>query len=184
MRHPSTIILTLVVVLLGLYLFLVELPNGDKQSNDVPVPAPLLSLAGLKVTGITLKNSDRTEIVLTHLPDDPKAPWRIVKPIEAVADSTKVAAFLAHLRALVGSRKVEEHPDGVAPYGLAPPAYTILIAVNQTDAEALDIGAENLDKTERYAQKGPGSPVWLIPAEIGRFLNTDIQSWTAAEQAP
>jgi hypothetical protein len=172
-----------VLFLLGLYLLFVELPAGDRSDDGAPTSERLFSFLEAAVTGITIQKSDGSRIVLSHTPEHPDTPWRIMEPVEAVADSARAGALLSHLVSLVGSRKVEEQPTDVAPYGLSPPAYTILIAINQVDTEVLDIGAFNLDRTERYAREGVGSPVWLIPSAINPFLDGDVKSWTAAERS-
>ncbi len=183
MKHRGTLVLIFVLLLLGLYLLFIELPAGNGPDDGAPASERLFSFSETAVTGIAIQKSDGSRIVLSHTPEHPDTPWRIVEPVEGVADSARAAALLSHLVSISGSRKVEAQPADISPYGLSPPAYTLLISIGQVDTEVLDIGAENLDRTERYAHKGIGSPVWLIPSAITQFLNTDAKGWTAAERS-
>jgi hypothetical protein len=172
--------LSATLMLLLLYLFTVEIPRGKKEEVAVPNP-PLLSFSPETVTRLTLRKIDSDDIVLARSSAAPDDLWRLTAPIDAAADPVAVASFLSQVSELRASKTVDAEPEGVKPYGLDPPAYTLLMAVDGADPgvdqELLDIGVENPNQMGHYARKGIGSPVWIVPSGLVSFFERGPDEW-------
>ena len=81
MRFRSTIVLILLLIGLGAYVYWVEVPKSQEEAKKKTI----LDFKPDDVTAVSLVYSDR-EIVVKKSGDE----WRLTKPIDAAADSTTV----------------------------------------------------------------------------------------------
>lgn len=181
MRFKATIVLSLVLILLGGYLYYIEIP-GEKKKQEAEVKQKrLYSFSQSAVTNLTIQNSKGEAIDFLHEPADPDNPWRITHPVEALANDAAASALTSQLERLESSRIVEEKSQDLKEFGLDPPAYSVIITLNRTDTELLEVGNENLTGNEVYVRKGAGTPVYLVPASIKKSLNKDLVGWRRQE---
>src|SRR5262245_60679101 len=81
MRVRTTIVLLLMLISVGAYVYWVEYPKAEEEGKK----KTLFDIKADDVTEVTLVYPDR-EIALKKSGDD----WRLTKPIEAAADSVTV----------------------------------------------------------------------------------------------
>ncbi|TAK00571.1 MAG: DUF4340 domain-containing protein [Candidatus Manganitrophaceae bacterium] len=181
MRFKATIFLSLVLVLLGGYLFYVELPGEKKKQEAEVMQKRLYSFSPSAITNLTIQSANGASIDFLHEPADPDNPWRITHPVEALANDAAASALASQLERLESTRLVEEKSEDLKEFGLDPPAYMVIITLHRTDTEILEVGSENLTGNEVYVRKGAGTPVYLVPVSIKKSLNKDLAGWRRQE---
>ncbi len=183
MRFKGTIFLTILLILLGAYLYFVELP-GDAKKRDAEIKkAKLFSFEMSEITRVRIKSA-KNNIELEYFPDHPTNPWRIFDPIETVANERagdEIAGFLTELKA---SRLVEEKPTNLKDFGLDPPLYTVIITLQKNDTEIVEVGGPNLTGSDVYVRIGEGTSLYLMRAGIKEVLNKDLMGWRRQEIFP
>ncbi|MDC4223886.1 MAG: DUF4340 domain-containing protein [Candidatus Manganitrophus sp.] len=181
MRFKATIFLSLVLVVLGGYLYYIEGP-GEKKKQEAEIQEKrLYSFSQSAITNITLQKADGTSIDFLHEPADPDNPWRITHPVEAIANDAAASALASQLERLESSRMIDEKVEDLKEFGLDPPVYSVIVTLNRTDTEILEVGSENLTGNQVYVRKGVGTPVYLAPVSIKQTLNKELKDWRRQE---
>lgn len=183
MRFKATIVLTFVLILLGAYLIYFEIPGAEKKRASEIAAKKLFAFSQSEITAITIQKPDGF-IELEHFPDHPLNPWRLNRPVSMVANERNAGALASQLEQLQSTRLVEVKPAELKEFGLAPPAYTVIITLNQADTEILEIGTENLTGTDVYVRKGEGTSLYLVPAGIKKAVDKDLNEWRRRELFP
>ena len=183
MRFKGTIFLSALLALVGLYLFYVELPEGEKKEQAALNKGKLYAFTENDITRMIIQRADG-EIELEHFPGHPSTPWRIFRPVETVADANAADELASRLVALKASRLVEAKPDELKNFGLDPPVYTVIMTLPDNDTELLEIGGPNLTGSDLYVKKGMGTSLYLAPAGIQRSLDKDLFAWRRKEIFP
>jgi hypothetical protein len=182
-RFKATIFLSFVLILLGAYLLYVEIPGGEKKKEAEIQAKKIFSFPQVDITALTIRRPDG-EIELEHFPDHPDDRWRISRPVSTVADERAASGLASQLESLQSTRLVEAKPTELKEFGLDPPAYTVIITLNQINTEILEIGSENLTGSEVYVRKGEGTSLYLVPAAIKQPLGKGLKEWRRRELFP
>jgi hypothetical protein len=182
-RFKATIFLSFVLILLGAYVIYVEIPGGEKKKEAEITAKKLYSFSQSEITALMIRQPDG-EIELEHFPDHPDDRWRISRPVSTVADERAASSLASQLERLESTRLVEAKPTELKEFGLDPPAYTVIITLNQVDTEILEIGTENLTGSEVYVRKGEGTSLYLVPAGIKQPLGKGLKEWRRRELFP
>lgn len=183
MRFKGTIFLTLLLILLGVYLYLIELPSEKKKTDVLLQEGKLYNFELHEISRLTVRNP-QGEMEIEYFPGHPASPWRIFHPIETIADQNAANELAMRLMNLKFSRLVEALPTELKDFGLDPAPYRVLITLNQTNTEILEIGGENLTGSDVYVRKGEGTSLYLVPAGIKELLNKDLTAWRQREIFP
>lgn len=183
MRFKGTIFLTFFLILLGFYLYMVELPSDQKKREARFKEGKLYAFEMHEISRLTL-TSPQGEIELEYFPGHPKAPWRIFHPVETIANQSAASELGRRLMNLTFKRIVEAKPTELKDFGLDPAQYRVIITLNQTDTEILEIGDANLTGTDVYVRLGEGTSLYLVPASIKQLLNKDLMAWRQREVFP
>ncbi len=178
MRFKATLVLGVILLLLGLYLFLVEIPKGESDAKKGA--RRLFTFQSPAIRGLTLYQPNGL-ISFEHDPDHPEAAWRIVQPFETVADDAAVSSLGFLLENIEYSRIVETTPSDLSPFGLVSPGYKLIIAFNPTDTKILEIGDDSVTGSEVYVRTGPGGPIYLVPATIKQAVKKELKEWRRRE---
>lgn len=117
----SVLILFIIAVGLGLYVWLVDMPTGQKQVETARAAKKLVDFQEEDVQALTITSS-RGEVELTREKD---GRWTISKPKALEAESTAVEEFLRTLMLAKVSRVVDESGADLQSYGLINPSMTV-----------------------------------------------------------
>jgi len=161
-RYWPTLILAGVLAGLGLYLYLVELPDRRTEVATATQAKQILSFTEAQITSLTVR-SQSGEVVLTHTLGQP---WTITAPLQTDADQRQVQALIRALVMGKVSRLVETHPASLAPFGLDHPSTVVTVTAGDKQ-ETLSIG-----------DAGPLSSTDLAPKD---FLNRTLLSFRRKE---
>jgi hypothetical protein len=180
-RFKATILLSLVLIALGGYLYLIEIP-GEKKKQEAEIQEKrLYSFSQSAITNMSIQTANGASIDFLHEPADPDNPWRITHPVEAIANDAAASSFASQLERLESSRMIDEKVEDLKEFGLDPPAYTVIITLNRVDTEILEVGNENLTGNQVYVRKGIGTPVYLAPVSIKQTLKKELKEWRRQE---
>ncbi len=183
MRFKGTIFLTILLISLGFYLYMVELPREQKKREIQFKAGKLYNFQLHEVSRVTL-NGPKGDIEFEYFPEHPSTPWRIFHPIETIANQGAAQELGLTLVNLSFDRLVEVKPTELKDFGLDPPQYRVLITLNQNNTEILEIGDENLTGSDVYVRLGAGTSLYLVPANIKQLLNKDLIQWRQREVFP
>ena len=160
MRLRNTVVLAVLFILLGAYIYFFELQKETSKKTE-----RLLSFKEEEVRDIILNYPER-EIRLQR---DARGGWRIVYPMEAAADASAVSAILAALSASEVKRAFEEKPSqmDLQDYGLDKPEVKVLIMLtNGSTLPPVLIGARTPLGNSVYVRRGADGGVILTDASI------------------
>lgn len=160
MRLRNTVVLAILFILLGAYIYFFELQKETSKKTE-----RLLSFKEEEVQGVVLNYPDR-EIRLQR---DARGRWRLVYPLEAAADDSSVGAILSALSAGEVKRAFEEKPSrmDLQDYGLDKPEVKVSITLrNGTALPPILIGARTPVGNSVYVRRGADGGVILTDASI------------------
>jgi hypothetical protein len=153
-KPRNTLVLLLVLLALGAYLWFVERPSQEREAEA----KKLVALKKDDVTGITLTYPDRT-IALTK---NEQGHWRLTKPVEADADDPVVSNMLVAIEQADVSRTLEDVGDKLASYGLAPPEATVDLTLKDGKPfPSLKVGKTTQVGSAAYIQKDDDPKVYI-----------------------
>ena len=172
----------LAVVLGGYYLLFEWIPGGP----DAPVFEPR---AVQESTFVMLKRDTIHKLSIqrqghsfvsqrtTAQPGRTEAEWQTLEPSGAVVTSALVMSFIENLTPNRKISIVNEAPDDLAAYGLAPPASTIVLEGNgQLGTETIFIGSYNPTTTAVYARKDGSPQVVLLGYNVKYYEDLIFQA--------
>jgi len=160
MRGGRSFLILLVLALgIGAYIYFVESrrdPLADDREELLTVDT-----ATVDAIEITPAGGETTRLVKTG------EAWQIVEPITADADESQVTSVLSSLSSLRIERVLEEAPDSVEQFGLAPPQTTVAYRVaGGTDMTRLQLGKRTPTGADLYARVEGNPRVVLIAAYV------------------
>src|SRR5262249_6456438 len=132
----TTCVLAALLAALGLYVYLVEVPGGERQDLARGASARLLPFASAVATELVIQRPDG-RIVCRKV----RGRWRIVAPVRVGPDETTVDRVLEAAPAPPGGRRAEEHPSALAAFGLARPL--ILTVATGGTRHSVQVGRES-----------------------------------------
>ncbi len=156
---------------LGLYLYLVELPERRTEEATATQAKQILAFNEAEITTLTVR-SQSGEVVLTQIPGQA---WTITAPIQTDADQRQVQALLRALVTGKVSRLVEEHPASLTPFGLDRPSTVVTLGTG-TRQETLSIGDAGPLSSTLYVLRASDQAVLLTDLAPKDFLNKTLLS--------
>jgi Domain of unknown function (DUF4340) len=172
-RWRGLLVWAVLLLVLGAYLWLVDLPRERTAQHTAQQADKLLDFDAGAATALVLTTADAT-ISLTK---DRAEAWQILSPLKTAADQAAVRALLSRLSNAGRLRVIDEQPTILARYGLAPPTVSLRITVggieHQVDfGDKSPVGSSAYARvlpaagTGRAAADGASAPVLLVPLEL------------------
>ncbi len=153
MNPRNTLVLLLVLLALGGYLYFVERPSQEREAEE----KKLVSLKKDDVTGLTLTYPDRA----IALEKNAEGQWRLTQPVAADADGPVVNNMLTAIAEADVTRSLDDVGDKLASYGLAPPEGTIALTLKQGSVPPIKIGKTTQVGSAAYLQKDGDPKVYI-----------------------
>ncbi len=175
-RYWPTFILAGVLAGLGLYLYLVELPDERTEVATATQAKQILPFTEAQINALTVRGQSG-EVVLTQTPGQS---WTITAPIQTDADQRQVQALLRALVTGKVSRLVDKHPASLAPFGLDHPS-TIVTLTAGDKQETLSIGDAGPLSSTLYVLRTSDEAVLLTDLAPKDFLNRNLLSFRRKE---
>lgn len=160
-RGRNTAILAAAAAALVAYLYFVE-RHREPAPADLPGgPAGKVfaGIDGSKVEELQIVASSGETTSLKKVGDT----WRLVTPIDAVADQNEATNTASNLATADVQRVVDEQPKDLAPFGLAKPRVTITFRVaGEKTPRTLLLGDKNPAGSDLYAKLPDAPRVFLV----------------------
>ncbi len=161
---------------LGLYLYLIELPEQRHEETTANQAKRILPFDEADITTLTVR-SQSGEVVLTR---SPRQAWAISQPIHTDADQRQVQALLRALVMGTVSRLVEAHPASLTPFGLDQPSTVVTVGTDSRQ-ETLTIGDAGPLSSSLYVLRASDEAVLLTDLAPKDFLNKTLLSFRRKE---
>ncbi|HTN44040.1 MAG TPA: DUF4340 domain-containing protein, partial [Nitrospiria bacterium] len=147
-KFTSTLILAAVLLLLGVYLVVVEIPHRKKAGEAEQNADRLFKFESADVDTVELRYPSG----LIELRKTPEGQWRLTKPLEVDADQREVQSLITTVADVRYTRVVEDQAANLSEFGLAHPNVDITFTLPDR-AERLLIGDDGPMPSTVYIQK-------------------------------
>lgn len=164
-RGRTTLLLLLVAVGLGAYIYFVEMKR-EPSDTEAAADRVFANLDAGTISALTLiaANGDETTVQRDG------AGWRMTAPVETKADATEVGGVTSNLATLDLSRIIDEAPADLAAFGLDVPRIVVGFT-NETGSERLLVGGRTATGGDLYAKLDSSPRVFLIPSWLETSLD-------------
>jgi hypothetical protein len=160
----NALLLLLVCIALGGYVYKYEILEAEKAQKAEAQAKLVFQFGEAPITGVTIIRNDST-IELVQREED----WYLRRPLYHRANSVTVSTLTSSISFAETESVVDEAPDNYATFGLDHPAVT-LIATVETEADTIQLGAENATGNYVYAKR-PGAPEVFLTSK-GMLTNS------------
>jgi hypothetical protein len=104
--------------------------------------------------------------------------WKMVAPLEAKADKTKVNELISVINGAKVKEFLEEAPQDLAKYGLNPPRWRLAFFIGDDRAEkTLLLGDEDTAKSGLNAKRGAMDHVFLVETKLLEKVPKEASDW-------
>ncbi len=162
MRFRSTLILAVVLLGLGAYLYFIELGRVAQEG----IKEKLLSFEPDDVSAVTLTYPDR-EIVLRRSDGE----WRLTAPVDAPAEDSSVQRLIEAIADCEINKTLDDVPDDLAPFGLDPPSVTVHIAIPDHELPLVRVGKTTPVGNSAYVQRSDQPQIRLTASSFHTNVN-------------
>lgn len=163
-RGLSTLLLLLVLVGLGAYIYFVDRVPDDPLQDHV-----FGTLGSDEIEELEIRRGD--DIVRAHRDGDD---WRLVEPLQADGDRTELSVITGAIATLARQRVVDEEPADLAQYGLEPPRIDVgFRTTGDTEMRRVHIGDRTPAGSDLYARLAGERPVFLVSSFLETTFDKD-----------
>ncbi len=169
MSFKKTVIFFIILALLGGYYYF-QVGRSEKQQAEEEAAKKLFTLTEEDIQEITLKQPEQ-EILLKKQDDR----WKMVKPVEALADTENVERMLTEFVAAERDNTITENTSQDEEFGLDPPE--LIVTAKGQDAEAqmqLSLGQQTPVATGYYARVGETPQVITVSNAVKTALEKSV----------
>jgi hypothetical protein len=167
-----TVILALVVLVLGGYILLVDIPKSQKLEKLESEERQLLPFDDRAITHITWARPTET----IRLERDDQWRWKITEPMHSPADAREIRRILRALTIGKIKRHIEDGPTNLPAYGLEPP-YLTLTLTTPSDSQELALGDAGPFAPSLYVQTKPDNQVVLTTLDVMTFAQKSLTNF-------
>ena len=171
-RYWPTILMALVLVGLGLYVYTVEFPAQESQERQEIAKKKVLTVDEQAITGMVF-TTDRGEVMFAK---DPRTGWRLTAPLQTEADQREVQNVIRALATGTVHRVVDHNPSALAPFGLDHPVTTITIKAG-TAQDTLSIGDTGPLSSTLYVLRASDHALLLTDMAPKDFVNKTVMTF-------
>jgi Domain of unknown function (DUF4340) len=172
MRYWPTLVMALVLAGLGLYLYVIELPQKESNERQDIADKKVLLFDQDTLSGLTIK-TDQQELVFVRTLDKG---WVLTSPLSTEADQREVQSLIRALVTGTVTRFVEERPTNLSPYGLDNPVTTITVAAGAA-RETFSIGDSGPLTSTLYVLRESDRKVLLTNLAPKDFVNKTLMTF-------
>lgn len=167
-----TLILALVVLGLGAYILLVDIPKSRQLEKQETQERQLLPFDDRDITHITWAGPTET----IRLKRDDQWRWMITEPMQSPADAREIRRILRALTIGKIKRHIEDGPTNLPTYGLDPP-YLTLTLETPTDSQEMALGDAGPFAPSLYVQTKPDNEVVLTTLDVMTFAQKTLTNF-------
>lgn len=158
-RGRSTLVLFLVLVTLGAYIFFVERKREPAPDGEGEPKKKVFSVEAGKIEELQVKAAGGDQTTLRKSGER----WALVAPVSAEADEGEVSGITSTLASLEQQRVIDEKPADLAPYGLDAPRIAVgFRAAGDKAIKRLLLGSKTPTGGDMYAKLEDAAAVFLV----------------------
>lgn len=172
MRYWPTLIMVLVLAGLGLYLYVIELPEKESHERQDTADKKVLLFDQETLSGLTIK-TDRHALVFARTPEQG---WVLTAPLKTEVDQREVQNLIRALVTGTVTRVVEDHPTNLNPFGLDNPVTTITVVAGAA-RETFSIGDSGPLSSTLYVLRESDRKVLLTNLAPQDFVNKTLMTF-------
>lgn len=181
MKLNRVLIYLLILVVIGGWLYFVEIKHKQERKAAEDKAAKIIALEKDKIANIELKSADRI-IELKK----PANQWVLTAPVKTKADDNAVASLLISATDAKSEKVLAEKDVKFEDYGLDKPVLTVTLNSAEKKAE-IAFGARNPAKTSYYARVEGDPRLFLVADALKNSLDKtvfDLREKTVMAMAP
>jgi len=134
----------------------------------------LLALESAQVKRVEVRYEDR----LIAVESEGDQGWRMVAPLEAKADKTKVNELVNAINTAQVKEFLDDTPQDLAKYGLNPPRWRLTFFLGDDRAEkSLLVGDEDTTKNGLNVKRGATEAIFLVENKLLEKLPKEASDW-------
>ena len=174
MINPVRVTLILAVVVLGLggYILLVDIPQSRQLEKQETQERQILPFDDRAITQITWATPTDT----IRLERDDQWRWMMTEPMRSPADSREIRRILRALTIGKIKRHIEDGPSNLSAYGLEPP-YLTLTLTTPTETQEMALGDAGPFAPSLYVQTKPDNQVVLTTLDVMTFAQKSLTNF-------
>lgn len=167
-----TLILAFVVIGLGGYILLVDIPESRQLEKRESQERQILPFDDRAITHITWASPTET----IRLERDDQWRWKVIEPMQSPADAREVRRILRALTIGKIKRPIENGKSDLPVYGLEPPHLTLTLTT-PTDKQELALGDPGPFAPSLYVQTKPDNQVVLTTLDVMTFAQKSLTTF-------
>jgi hypothetical protein len=167
-----TLILGLVVLALGSYILLIDIPKSRQLEKQETQERQILPFDDRAITHITW--AGRTETI--RLERDDQWRWEVTEPMRSPADGREIRRILRALTIGKIKRHIEDGRTNLPAYGLEPPHLTLTLTT-PTDSLEIALGDAGPFAPSLYVQMKPDNEVVLTTLDVMSFAQKSLTNF-------
>jgi hypothetical protein len=166
MKPVKVLIYLVVLVILGSYVYLVEIKHKDKVQQAEQQAKKMVHLDKDKILKVELIAGDRTKVKI----EKPSGTWVLSVPVKTKADNAAVDSLLHALVESEPEKVVREKDVTWDEYGLDKPEFTVAFSTADKSFK-LSFGGSNPAKTSYYLRVDDEPKLFLVADTLKNSLN-------------
>jgi hypothetical protein len=166
MRFRSTLILFLVAVSVGAYVYFVEFERAAEEAKK----KTLFEFKADDAVGIVLSYTDRV-IELKKVDDA----WRIQRPLDVAADDTSVRNLLNAIAECEVKREIENPDSDLSVYALDAPLVTVKVRLRERELPAVSVGRNTPVGFSTYISREDDKKVLLTSSAFRSGMDKQVK---------
>jgi hypothetical protein len=166
MRFRTTIVLILLLLGLGAYVYWVEYPEAQEEAKK----KTLFEFKPEDVAEISLVYADR-EINLKRSGDD----WQLTKPIDVAADAVTARNLANTIAECEVKKELTDASSDLTQYGLDSPFVTVTVKLKDRELTAILVGKNAPVGSSTYVQKADDKRVLLTSSTFRAGVDKKVK---------
>ncbi|MGB3535443.1 MAG: DUF4340 domain-containing protein [Microcoleaceae cyanobacterium] len=191
----STLILLLVALGLSGAVYVFEIKETEKQEQVAAQKEQIFTFSADDVQSFTVTTSTQT-ITIERVEEnsaDSLSPWKLINPLQALANPASVNLLLNQLvnsqtdpKTNTGLRQLQISEIELSDYGLENPQTTVEVTLKDNKTHRLIFGKPDFNGRSIYSQIDPKSTnekpsILVIPIEILTAIEQPLEDWKMPE---
>jgi len=163
MSKRTTVVLLIVLILLGAYVYFFELQRGQTQEELTAETEYLFKVDAESITGLEVHDNKGNVSCQVFLDDEGN--WHMKKPVPKEADNSRLSSLTSRIARIIVARKLEGENLDLSEFGLADPTHTVYITTTE-QVYALQIGDKTPQGSGYYVQLQDEKDVYIVYTSI------------------
>ena len=166
MRFRSTLVLVLLLLGLGAYVYWVEYPKAQQEEKK----KTLFEFKPDDATEVSLVYPDR-EITLKKSGED----WRLTKPMDVAADAVTVKNLVNAIAECEVKKELTDASADLAPYGLDKPFVSVTVKLKDKELPAILVGKNTPVGFSTYLQRADDKKIRLTNSAFRSGMDKQLK---------